>query len=195
MKISVILGHPTAGSFNHAIADAALGDLKTRGHQVFFHDLYAERFDPLLVTGEIPREAVLPADLDLHCGEIAAADGIIIIHPNWWSMPPAILKGWVDRVLRPGMAYNFEEDGKGGSRSVGLLRAKRALVVTTANNPQENEVAMLGDPLEGWWKRCVFGLCGVPVERRIFSPVILSTLDQRKQWLEDVRQAVAEIFP
>ena len=60
MKISVILAHPTAGSFNHAIALKAVKVLKQNGHNVFFHDLYQERFDPLLMGAEFAREASLP---------------------------------------------------------------------------------------------------------------------------------------
>jgi len=54
MKISVILAHPRRGSFNHAIAEAAVSRLETDGHRVSFHDLYAERFAPVLPYDEIP---------------------------------------------------------------------------------------------------------------------------------------------
>ncbi len=104
MKISVILGHPDPGSFNHAIAEAAVDALKENGHDVSFHDLYAEKFDPILPGPEIPRGAVVDPAIKNHCDEIAAAEGIVIVHPNWWGQPPAILKGWVDRVIRPGVA-------------------------------------------------------------------------------------------
>jgi len=67
---------------------------------VIYHDLYVEKFDPLLNEEEIPRAAELPPVIAQHCAEIAAADGYIIVHPNWWAMPPAILKGWLDRVFR-----------------------------------------------------------------------------------------------
>ena len=67
------------------------------------------RFDPLLPYDEIVRNAILPESVARHCEEIAAADGIIVIHPDWWGMPPAILKGWIDRVLRPGVAYRFAD--------------------------------------------------------------------------------------
>jgi NAD(P)H dehydrogenase (quinone) len=189
MKISIILGHPTPGSFNHAIATKAIETLSAFGHEVFFHDLYAENFDPIMRTAEIPRGAPAPAEIERHSAEIISADGIVIIHPNWWCQPPAILKGWVDRVLRPGQAYRFE-----AGRSVGMLKARTALVITTANNAQENEVAMYGDPLEVFWKKVVFGLCGVPCERLIFSPVILSTPDQRAQWLQQAGERLSALF-
>jgi putative NADPH-quinone reductase len=196
MKVTVIIGHPNPGSFNHAIAQTALAALRRLGHEVLYHDLYAEGFDPVMGPQELPKGAPMPADLKQHCDDIGAADGIIIIHPNWWCQPPAILKGWVDRVLRAGLAYNFVPDGAGGSKGVGLLRARVGLVITTANNPQEKEVEMYGDPLETFWMRVVFGLCGVPQRHRlVFSPVILSTLPERQQWLKDVQDKIEAMFP
>jgi NAD(P)H dehydrogenase (quinone) len=106
MQILVILAHPTCGSFNHAIAQTAITELKRNGHQVVFHDLYAEGFDPILPTAEIPKGAAIPQQVEKHCQEIARAEGILIVHPNWWGQPPAILKGWVDRVIRPGSMSN-----------------------------------------------------------------------------------------
>jgi NAD(P)H dehydrogenase (quinone) len=104
MKISIILAHPNTESFNHAIAKAAVDVLMENGHEVCFHDLYAEQFDPLLPYHEFEKDAHLPPEIERYCHEIAASDGIIIVHPNWWGQPPAILKGWVDRVIRPGVA-------------------------------------------------------------------------------------------
>jgi NAD(P)H dehydrogenase (quinone) len=196
MNVSIILGHPTLGSFNHAICDIAMATLRANGHQVHFHDLYRERFDPVMPSGEIPKDAPLPPAIEHHCLEICDADGVIIVHPNWWSSPPAILRGWVDRVLRPGRAYNFVPDGEGGATPVGLLKASVGLVFTTANTPHEKEVALVGDPLQTHWLAVVFGLCGVLRTRRWdFSPVIVSTLEQRRGWLGDVAAAVADYFP
>lgn len=113
MKISVILGHPDEGSFNHAIAEAVVQTLLENGHEVFFHDLYGEGFDPVLPHGEAPRGAHLDPVIQRHCDEIAGAEGIVIVHPNWWGQPPAILKGWVDRVIRAGVAYEFMEGDSG----------------------------------------------------------------------------------
>lgn len=92
MKISVILAHPDTKSFNHAIAKTAVDALQANGHKAFFHDLYQEKFDPVLPSKEIEEDVKLPAIIKKHCAEIAAADGIIIVHPNWWGQPPAILK-------------------------------------------------------------------------------------------------------
>jgi NAD(P)H dehydrogenase (quinone) len=196
MNISVILGHPERGSFNHAIATAVVNTLHDIGHGTFFHDLYEERFDPLLPAWEIAKDAPLDADIASHCAEIAVADGIVIIHPNWWGQPPAILKGWVDRVIRPGVAYEFIEGDSGEGVPAGLLKAKTAVVINTSNTEQERELEAFGDPLETIWKNCIFGLCGVnDFHRRMFGIVVTSTPEERQAWLKEVAGIVGRLFP
>jgi NAD(P)H dehydrogenase (quinone) len=196
MKISVILANPDSKSFNHAITWAVVEQLEKNGHSVYFHDLYKEKFDALLVATEIPDDASLPQTIQEHCEEIVEADGIIIVHPNWWGQPPAILTGWIDRVIRPGVAYEFLEGDSGEGVPKGLLRARAAVVFNTSNTDPEREINVFGDPLEMIWKNCVFGLCCVPVfYRRIFSVIITSSEAQRKQWLNEVRATIDSVFP
>jgi len=195
-NLSVILAHPRHGSFNHAIAATVLHTLESQGHEVWFHDLYQENFEPVLLAPELERQAYLHPDLEQHCREIAQTQGIVIVHPNWWGQPPAILKGWVDRVLRPEVAYRFLEGDQGDGVPVGLLKAKAALVFTTSNTPRERELAVFGDPLETLWKNCIFGLCGVPmVMRKNFAVVVTSTPAQRQAWLEEVRETACIFSP
>ena len=196
MKISVILGHPKKGSFNHAIAETAVRVLRANGHTVFFHDLHEEDFNPVLPDNEIPKGACLDPVIERYCSEISASDGIIVIHPNWWGQPPAILKGWVDRVLRAGLAYEFIEGDSGEGIPVGLLRADTALVFNTSDTPQERELEAFGDPLETIWKNCIFGLCGVKdFYRKTFGIIVTSTQQQRALWLKEVEKTVNRYFP
>ena len=196
MKISVILAHPDPGSFNHAIANTASDALLKSDHQVILHDLFQEQFPPLLSASELQKDAKLEPIVARHCTEIANADGIIIVHPNWWGMPPAILKGWIDRVLRPEVAYRFVEGDKGEGVPAGLLKARAAIVFNTANTPDTREREIFGDPLETLWKNCVFDLCGVRnVQRRTFTVVVTSTPRQRVAWLAEVRETVGRCFP
>ena len=196
MKVSIILGHPTPGSFNHAIVATAEAALRASGHDVRITISIARiRSGP--AVGRDPEGRVLPPEIEAHCQEIGEADGIIIVHPNYWSAPPAILRGWVDRVLRPGRAYNFVPDGQGGAKPVGLLKARSGLVFTTANTPHEKEVAAVRRPA-----RDALAQGGVRPLRRArrperwdFSPVIVSTPEQREAWLNEVCAAVAQYFP
>jgi NAD(P)H dehydrogenase (quinone) len=196
MRITVIVAHPDIGSFNHAIAQTAADQLKKNGHDVVFHDLYTEKFDPNLPSEEISEKAQLSKNLASYCREISQVQGIIIVHPNWWGQPPAILKGWVDRVLRPGLAYRFEEGDKGEGVPIGLLKANTAVVLNTSNTRLERELHVFGDPLETIWKNCIFDLCGVKTfYRDTFSVVITSTVEQRQEWLQKVREIVIKYFP
>ena len=196
MKVSLILAHPNPGSFNHAIAETARAVLAHNGHAVFFHDLYAERFDPILPGPEIPKSAAVPREIADHCAQIAAADGIVIVHPNWWGQPPAILKGWVDRVIRPGVAYEFLEGDGGEGIPVGLLKAETAVVFNTSNTPYEREIGAFGDPLETLWKNCIFDLCDVKrFSRRMFGVIVTSTPERRAAWLQEVADTIENRFP
>src|SRR5689334_4916156 len=100
-----VVAHPSPTSFSHAMAGAARAVLAARGFEVDFHDLYAERFDPVQPTGEAQNTASSNALVEQHCAELARADLILVFHPNWWGAPPAILKGWIDRVFRLDTAY------------------------------------------------------------------------------------------
>ncbi len=196
MNVLVLLAHPRRQSFNHAIAEAASRALRAAGHRVIFHDLCEERFPADLPAEEIPDDGVVPPLIWQHCAELREADGIIAIHPNWWGQPPAILKGWIDRVVRPGVAYRFQETDGGEGIPIGLLRARAALVFNTSNTPLERERAVFQDPLETIWKNCVFDLCGVKTfYRRMFGVVVTSSLEQRTQWLMEVEERVTQYFP
>jgi len=196
VNILVILGHPRRGSFNHAIAERVMEVLRGSGHEVIFHDLYDEGFPALLPGKELERDAALSPDIERHCRELAAAEGIVIVHPNWWGQPPAILKGWVDRVFRPGVAYEFAADDAGAGVPVGLLKAGYALIFNTSDTPPEREREAFGDPLESLWSGCILGYCGVPeIHRRTYAVVVASTEKEREDWLRDVGEIVARAFP
>lgn len=196
MRALVILAHPDSDSFNHAIADATVQALCDNHHKVVFHDLYAEGFDPILPTDEITKDAALNPIIKKYCDELASTDAIVIIHPNWWGQPPAILKGWVDRVVRPGVAYEFLEGDGGEGVPVGLLKAKCVIVFNTSNTPEERERQAFGDPLELLWKNCIFDLCGAETfYRKMYRVIVTSSHAQRQQWLQEVRETIDRLLP
>ncbi len=196
MNVLVVLAHPDPASLNHALADAAVRAARAQGHEAALRDLHADGFDPVLGRAEFPREAQLAPGLRRHCDELAAAGGIVVVHPNWWGQPPAILKGWIDRVVRPGVAYEFREGDGGEGVPVGLLRASTAVVLNTSNTPADREREAFGDPLDAIWRRCIFGLCGVTdVRRRTYGVVVTSTAAQRAGWIADAFELVSAAFP
>ena len=191
MKVLLILGHPKPNSFNHAIAEISARVLKELGHEVVFHDLYQEHFDPILPADEenMPDEQ-LPEFLQNHLQRFKEADGIVFVHPNWWGGPPAILRGWVDRVVRTNSCYRFTKDGV-----VSYVGGKVVQVFSTSNTPRDIELNIYGDPIEIFWKVIVFGLLGTrSYERRNFESVVMSTPEERQDWLAEVEAILKRRF-
>ncbi|WP_406199134.1 NAD(P)H-dependent oxidoreductase [Kitasatospora sp. NBC_01560] len=195
-RVGVYLAHPRAGSFNHALFDAVVDELRGQGCEVLAHDLYAEGFPPALTAEETG--TVAEADgtgdrqLALHRAEVAGLDALVLIHPNWWGMPPAVLAGWVQRVLAPGVAYKL---GTADGEPAGLLRAGRALVLNTSDTPQAREHEEFGDPLQQIWAACVLPYVGVDdVRRVVFRTVTDSTDATRAQWLRQAREEATALL-
>lgn len=187
MTASVILAHPRPGSLNHALARAAVRGLQRAGFEIAFHDLYAEGFDPRLRAEEVASTAFADALAARHARELVAAERIVVVHPVWFFHVPAMAKGWVDRVVREGVAFEMTPRGV-----VGRLRASRALVVTTGNASGGVPGAAPGDPLTAFWRACVFEPAGVgATERLAFGPVRGSAEATRRGWLERVTAAAA----
>jgi NAD(P)H dehydrogenase (quinone) len=97
----VVLGHPDPHSFNHAIAARYCEAVRACGQEAVVRDLYALDFDPRLHAANRPGHATshLSADVSRELGLLRDADVILFVYPLWFGMPPAMIKGYVDRVL------------------------------------------------------------------------------------------------
>lgn len=196
LRIGAYLAHPRPGSFNHAVFDAVVEELRGRGATVLAHDLCAEGFTPLLSadeTGTVEAAArTHDAQVALHRTEVATLDAMVFVHPNWWGMPPAVLTGWVQRVLAPGVAYKL---GTAEGEPAGLLKAGRALVLNTSDTPADREESEFGDPLRRIWTACVLPYVGVSdVRRVVFRTVTDSADEERVAWLVHARQQAAALL-
>lgn len=197
MQVLVVSATPRQESLNAAIAHRVVAAASAAGAQVIHHDLYRQAFPAILPAEEIPKEGRLDPVIAVHCRDLLSSDIIVIVHPNWWGQPPAILKGWIDRVIRAGVAY--EAEGEPGELGVvkGLLTGRSVLIFTTGDTEEERERDYFRDPLDTLWKRCVFGFCGIPeddIQRRHFSIVMTSTPESRSGWLDEVEAIVSGLI-
>lgn len=187
MKMTLVVAHPDPGSLNAAVARAAYEAALAAGADVRVHDLYADGFDPRMPAAEVGTTHFADELTARYAQQVLDADAFVIVHPVWFFHVPAVMKGWVDRVMREGVVYRVGS----GDRTEGLLRARSALVITTANAPEALEVGVLGDPLGTFWDRIVFGFGGVSDVRRMrFASVKESDPEVRAGWLEEVGRAV-----
>ncbi|MCT9094032.1 NAD(P)H-dependent oxidoreductase [Streptomyces sp. ASQP_92] len=195
-RIGVYLAHPRPGSFNHAVFHTVVQHLRDLGCEVLAHDLCAERFPPGLTAEETGTVGSATGSHDaqvaLHRAEVATLDAMVFVHPNWWGMPPAILTGWVQRVLAPGVAYKL---GTPEGEPEGLLRAGRALVLNTSDTPADREEAEFGDPLHSIWAACVLPYVGIADVRRVVFRTLADSSDEtRASWLHQARGEAAALL-
>jgi putative NADPH-quinone reductase len=115
MQIQVVCCHPLTDSYDHALFRTVVGTLKQNGHSVVATDLYREGFQPAMTEEE--RRTYMTNDYDAsavasHAETLKRVDGLILCYPHWWFSMPAMLKGWLDRVWGPGIAFTYDpEDG------------------------------------------------------------------------------------
>jgi NAD(P)H dehydrogenase (quinone) len=135
MRVLVIYCHPRPDSFSAALREAAVKGLTEAGHSVEPRDLYAEGFDPVLSAHQRDAyfdEAENGLGLEDHVAALRQAEALVLVYPTWWFGMPAMLKGWLDRVWIPGVAFQL-----GGPKALEplLTGMRRIAVVTTYGMP------------------------------------------------------------
>jgi NAD(P)H dehydrogenase (quinone) len=133
MKHAIVLAHPNPSSFNAAVAKSCEAALVAAGHEVVIRDLYAMDFDPRLKAGEIPGAPGFAPGDDVRRERALLADisAFAFVYPLWLNAPPAILKGYFDRVFGMGFAY-----GAGPAGTTPLLTGRSALVFSSSGAPE-----------------------------------------------------------
>jgi|APSaa5957512622_1039677.scaffolds.fasta_scaffold116065_1 NAD(P)H dehydrogenase (quinone) len=194
MKASVILAHPYPKSFNHAIYKTVKKSFNVNKIKTYGHDLYKEDFNPVLSKEELGSDKSDDNLVNQYAKELVESNFLVFIHPNWWGQPPAILKGYVDRVIRPPYAYDFPVDDSGSGLPIEKLNGKYGIVYNTANTEADRENNYFGDPLENIWRKCVFGFLGIDkYHRKMFRIIADSSEEDRKNWLEEIETDIARI--
>ena len=194
MRVLVVLAHPRPDSFNHALTRELCAGLAEAGHQADLADLYAEGFRPELDAEDFRRLQAgnTPPDIRGYQDRVSAADSLAFVFPVWWFSPPAMLKGFVERVLFEGFAFRF---GRGG-RVVGLLKHERALVLKTSG-ASSSMYSLFGfaEPMDRTFCEWTLKFCGVrQVERVLLHGVPDASEKERKGHLAEARRLGREFF-
>ena len=187
-KIFIIYGHYSDKSFNAAIKDEFIKTVKENGNEVDLVDLYKENFNPVF-AGEKPDAVVLD-----HQKRIEKSDVIVLIAPIWNFRMPAILEGWIDKVLSPPWAFRFKKIFGNYGYPVGNLTGKKAIVFCTYGSPQfAIRTFFLNMPTKRL-RRGVFNICGIKdvIYKRYFAVPFVSD-EKRKKFLKDVKKTASNI--
>ena len=185
MNILLIAGHPRKESFSAALTDAFREGALSVNMNVRQLTLADMCFNPHVVT-ESPRQQLMEDDIQ-HAQELISwADHLVFIYPTWWGTMPALLKGFLDRVLTPGFAFEEREVGQGWEK---LLTGKSAQLITTMDTPLWVYRWIYKSPGHHAMSHATLQFCGVsPVRISSFSPVKGSSPEQRARWLHKTRQ-------
>ena len=196
MRILLVLAHPLEDSFAAAVARTAREALVASGHVVDLFDLYAENFDPRLSKAERggyfdqPYDTSAVADI---VARLKAADGLILVFPQWWFNFPAILKGFFDRVFAPGVA--FSHDAAGGRIVPQLTHIRLLYALTTTGSPWWLVRLYMGDPVRRLLKRGIAAFCSKGLNFRMLSlhDMDRATDAKRRAHLDRVRKLLSAI--
>ena len=145
VRILYLYCHPLQESFHGALLQESLAGLRTAGHDVDLCDLYAEGFDPVLSADgrrDYHDTAVNRRGLEAQVQRLLAAEALVIQFPVWTFGPPAMLKGWFDRLLMPGVAFDITDPA---NVKPSLHNIRKLTGITTYGRPRW--VALyVGDP-------------------------------------------------
>ncbi len=135
MKHAVIAGHPNAQSFTMTMAETYCAAVRARGHQADLRDLHRMDFDPRMQANELPGAPDFgPApDVAAERAHLADADVFVFVYPLWFNAPPAIIKGYIDRVF--GMGFGYGGHAKGANPP--LLGGRKLISLTSSGAPGE----------------------------------------------------------
>jgi putative NADPH-quinone reductase len=161
MRCLVVYAHPVEDSYCAALREAAIAALRGTGHDVRVVDLYAERFDPVLTRQErldYHTAGRNEANVGDHIAMLRWAEALVFVYPTWWYGLPAILKGWLDRVWVPGVAFTLPA---GGKPIKGLMDNIVRLVGISTSGSSRLWMAVVGNPGRHTITRGVRALCNL----------------------------------
>lgn len=185
IRVLVVCGHPRGNSFCHALADAYAEGAGKAGADVRRLDLQALDFD-IHVRNHSPNQQPCEPDIARARELITWAQHIVFAYPTWWGTMPALLKGFLDRVLTPGYAFDETEDP---SVWVRLLEGRTAQLLVTMDTPPWVYRFIYGQPGHNAMRKATLGFCGIePVFINAFGPVKPASEPQRLSWLEKARE-------
>lgn len=192
MKCLVIYSHPNEKSFNFAVKEEVIKQLKENKHDVEVRDLYAINFNPVLSLKDFSTlgEGKIPEDIKKEQDFITWADAIIVVHPTWWNSFPAMLKGYMDKVLLPGFAYKYGDSGV-----IPLLEGKKGLIFRTLGSDEKLNIE---DGRKIAYKTTsdygTLGFCGINIlniENFWSTPFVDDA--KRKEYLSKIKEIIKKI--
>jgi putative NADPH-quinone reductase len=196
MLVAVVVAHPSADSYCRHLASRAVAGLRAAGHDVEVLDLYDDGF----------RVAMSPEERDAYHGDapicdplvaryadvVQRAGALVFVYPTWWSSLPAILKGWLERVMVPGVSFRFDE--RTGKVKPALGNVRTIVGISTYGSPR-SYVRVTNDNGRRILTRALRVSCGLRTRTRWLGlyAIDTSTDAERADFAAHVEQTMADL--
>ena len=198
MRIALVFCHPCSESYGAAVRDAALRGLAAGGHDVRQLDLYAMDFKPIMSAEERRGYHTVGTNekpVAEHLALLRWCEGLVFVYPTWWYGPPAMLKGWLERVWVPYATFTIPEDGKPAGPVLTHIRFIAA--VSTLGSPWWWWTLVMKEPGRHTILRGLRVLCAPRCKTLWLALHKLDTISdkQRRNFLAKVEKKLARIGP
>jgi len=195
MRVAVVFNHPYKGSFCNAILESVKTGLETGKHEMDLFHLDHDHFNPVMTAEDLKAFANRsPVDSEVirYSERLKKADHLVFIFPIWWELMPALMKGFIDKVIFPGVAYDYSNDSN--TRMKPLLKNIKGLtIITTMNTPGILYKFLFGNAIQKALLRGTFWKLGYKNRKWINLDMVKSASDKkRKRWLKKIERKFSE---
>lgn len=187
MNVTIVFNHPYEGSYCNAILNAVTAGLQKANHQVDLIHLDKDGFNPVMTAqdlqGFVDRKPVDPKVIE-YKRRLDQADHLIFIFPIWWELMPAMTKGFIDKVIFPGVAYDYKSNGFMQRK---FLNVKSVTLITTMNTPSLIYRFVFGNAIKRAFFTGTFWKTGYKNRKWISLNMVKMVSDERrKKWLTNL---------
>lgn len=189
MKVVIVFNHPYDGSFCNAILDAVTKGLEKANHEIDLIHLDKDNFNPVMTSADLKAfRDKMPVDPKVmeYDNRIKTADHLIFIFPIWWELMPALMKGFVDKVIFPGIAYDYKDASNTYMKPL-WANLKGVTMMTTMNTPNWLYWALFGNAIKKAMLLGTFWKMGYKnLKWMSFNQVKIVSQEKRTKWLSNI---------
>ena len=191
MKVAVVFNHPYEGSYCNAILESVKSGLQKANHELDIIHLDKENFNPVMTAEDLKAfRDKKPVDLKVieYKKRLEQADHLVFIFPIWWELMPALMKGFIDKVIFPGVAYDYVNGSNTRMKPL-MTNIKGVTVITTMNTPRILYRLIFGNAVQKALMRGTFWKLGYKNRKWISLNMVKSVSDEkRKSWLSKIEK-------
>ncbi len=195
MRTLIVFNHPYEGSFCNAILKSVTRGLQKANHKVDLIHLDQDGFNPIMTSQDLKafrdKQPIDPKVIE-YKGRLEQADHVVFIFPIWWELMPALTKGFIDKVIFPGVAYDYVNGSNTRMKPL-LINLKGVSVITTMNTPRILYRIVFGNTLQKALIRGTFWKMGYKNRKWISLNMVKQvSVEKRKLWLDRIEKTFSK---